>query len=297
MIDKDLRARLVAELNERTDLIKLTPIEVPYFAALEKALGEMSAERKGAALKEVHAHLWAMVEAKRMDGLSESDAWRAALREFGAPEKVGRALWKQWIDSGQMEENGEPMTRKQKALKWGFPLIWTTVSSLLVVFGRISIFEACAWLLVVMCFAELGRNYYPRKGEKWSAAHVFLYAVSTFALLNMVFMKDLQNTILGEIRDYATLITALVYLPIYLRFRKRETARRPWQIDRKFSRNPIAAEQKYRMEPRIVLAASATFSCAFVLSHCLQFFGLPLALLMCAAIVGAAFTASLWVAK
>lgn len=50
MIDKELRSRLVAELGARTDLIKLTPLEEPYFAALKKALRDMPAARRGAAL-------------------------------------------------------------------------------------------------------------------------------------------------------------------------------------------------------------------------------------------------------
>ncbi len=296
MIEKNLRSQILAELGARADLIKLTAIEEPYFAALARALGEMPAERKDAAIQEVRAHLWAMVEAKRSDGLDEATAWLQATREFGEPAQVGRALHRQWVATGQMEESGEPLAKIKVALKWGYVALAGAWTIALFSFDHSTIFEACAWLLVMLSFPDIGRYQASNRG-KWSFAGIFLNLVSLFALLNMLWMKDFQGTFWGDIWNYATLIVAMLYVPVYLRFRKKEIARRPWKTDRLFLRSPIAAEQKYRMEPRIVLSITAIFGCALTVSQSFGWLNWPLIILMCAAIVAAAFTANRWLAK
>ena len=89
-----------------------------YLAALEAPLAELPAARREEFVDETRAHLGAMVEAKRADGLGEEAAWNAAMEEFGEPTEVGRALWKQWATSGQLESEGELIPTRELAKKF-----------------------------------------------------------------------------------------------------------------------------------------------------------------------------------
>ena len=284
MIEKELRIRLVKELSARVDLIRLAPIEEPYFKALEKALGEMPDERKGAAIKEVRAHLWAMVEAKRSDGLSESDAWQAAMREFGRPEEVGRALWLQCLKSGRVEVQGEPLPKWKTAAKWLFLMVFSLICCGSIVNEAINpentIAFAVAKNIVQVCWLlYFLRPNWLFAGKDWRLSFVS----EGFPILLFLFSILTENlwraTPFAPIRDYFLILATLGWAVHSLLQWKRELDIRPWKSSAKYFSNPIAAEQSYRSWPPMLLFTLAPI--LFVASFCLstQLLSLPFSLL------------------
>ncbi len=67
-----------------------------YLAEVERNLAPLPSARRNDELRELREHLLYAVAASRQQGLSEDDAVRAALEQFGAPENIGSEVVSVW---------------------------------------------------------------------------------------------------------------------------------------------------------------------------------------------------------
>ncbi len=249
-----------------------------YFTALEAPLQELPAVRRDEFLAEARAHLNAMVEAKRADGLDEEAAWQSAMSEFGEPREVGRALWKGWANSGQLESEGEPLSARDVVRKFGWRLAvglsfycalmlispepwWRTPFS--VVFGT-------------LCFG-FGIYRSRRQGMQWTPSNIAATVFGVVQLLLILAQLQWAQVRLSTWGTFGMLGCWVFWWWLY----KRDLTKRPWQAAPNYKQNSIAAEQEYRISPLFGWIAGSAMGCAGMLIIGAQFFSLTQRLLIC----------------
>lgn len=68
-----------------------------YLSQIARQLRALPARARADELREIEAHLGALVEAgQQLEDISEAEATAAALKQFGAPRRVGRNLRRAW---------------------------------------------------------------------------------------------------------------------------------------------------------------------------------------------------------
>ncbi len=279
-----------------------------YFAALEMPLAELPASRREEFMAEARAHLHAMVEARRADGLDEAAAWDAALSEFGEPGEVGRALWKAWASSGQLESEGAPLSKAKFARKIALQML---AGAAIALFAEIQhkIFPAFSHISGNALFMALGllcffgfRAYQMKQRNELQLPHrVFGFVVGALLLFWMMLRNPPVNLIPNspflDVWEVPIMIGALIcWLWLY----KRDMARRPWRFGGfagRYGQSPVAAEQEYRLYPVVGLAMGVIMGCVGLVVGGAEFFGLPLALFGCAGVIGVATAFGLWLHK
>ena len=272
-----------------------------YFAELGAELRDLPDARRAEFVAEARAHLAAMIEARRADGLSDETARRTAMAEFGKANKIGRALYKQWASRGQLENEGAPLSRAELTFKWLFPTTMALFTCLMLWWGwgtgEISFSLTLA--LLVMFFGTTNLNQFRSiriKGER-SPLMKLDYAFYSFCLAVISTCTLWEGTLVGELRNYLIFAALSTYLPLSLWFRKQEIGNRPWQFDKRFLQSPIAAEQSYRLEPTIVLVTGTPVTCAAIVTLGLGSSSLPIVLLACAGVIGAAIIFGRWLVR
>lgn len=264
-----------------------------YLAAIEAQLNDVPAARKIEFMDEVRAHLHAMVEAKRADGADAATAWLHSMCEFGEPEKVGRDLRKQWVDSAQMENEGAPLSAREIVRKFGFSLVLGVMGAL--AFSVFGLPTASHGPLVVpavalFLFLALGRGLY--------AQHRQLGGWTPSAIVGIIFIATINLYVLSFLQwgnDWAIgVIGASGGIPVYFVFAlmalqkwlaRREISQRPWQFTSRFKSSPVAAEQEHRLMPVIGMGMGLIFSFLLAIPASLQVFGLPVLWIVCAIII------------
>lgn len=271
-----------------------------YLSAIEAQLRDVPAARRAEFMDEVRAHLHAMFQAKRADGHDTATAWLHATAEFGEPAKVGRDLRRQWADSAQLESEGVPLSLRRKW--WVFAL---PVAACVVVYAFATMVLSpqnnAGWQIPVLALVMFGSFGYGiasevRKRGGWKPS-------TSVGCVQAIFIcsQTLAN-IYGGFKSqggwqywYFALNFALFALYFWLY--KRERADRPWQFSALYKTNPIAAEQTYRLGPIVGLVMGNVLGCIGMISMGLQFFGLPLALLSCAGLIGGSVILGWWLLK
>jgi hypothetical protein len=267
-----------------------------YFALLEAPLQELPVARRDEFVAEARAHLHAMVEARRADGLDEAAAWNAALNDFGEPGVVGRALWKAWASSAQLESEGVPLTKREliKRYRWhlvaGFCVcgLLALLRSLDPPWGRPFVIG-----FGVLCFV-FGTYRSLRVGMRWTPSNIASFVLCIFALLlssvQLVWGASFGATFLFTWANSFLLALGLLWLYLY----KRDLLKRPWKSSVRFKQSPVAAEQEYRLAPAVGLVMGLLFVSAVPILTGLQTFGLIPAILGWVGFLGGAFVLGRW---
>ncbi len=272
-----------------------------YFARLEAQLSDLPEARKREFVDEARAHLHAMVEAKRADGLSEAVAWQSALAEFGDATQVGRALRKQWADSAQLESEGVPLSLRRKL--WIFTL---PVVACIVVYAMATLIISPqnnqGWQMPVIAVVIFGCLAFGtasdvRKRGGWKPSTIVGCVGAFIITSNALFTLSIGGNWGGGWRFWGTFAFVMAYTSLHSWLYKRERADRPWQFSTLYKTSPIAAEQTYRLGPLVGLAMGTVMGCIGIISLGPQFFGLPLALLSCAGLIGGAVVLGRWLQK
>ena len=272
-----------------------------YLAQIEAQLTDVPAARKAEFMDEARAHLWALCQAKRADGLDVEAAWLQAAAEFGAPAQVGRELRAQWASSGQLETEGAPLSSRRKIGVFVLPVVVCVVVYTIFTLMQASTIEM-GWQVLVLASVAFGSFIYGvasdvRKRGGWKASTV-VCAMSTPLILANALLdmsgKNAGNSLLRSQIVFALItLSTLLYFWLY----KRERANRPWQWSALYKTNPVAAEQQYRLGPIVGLAMGNVLGCIGMISMGLQFFGLPIALLSCAGLISVSIVLGRWLVK
>lgn len=234
-----------------------------YFAALEAPLAELPAPRRDEFLSEARAHLAAMVEARRADGLGEEAAWDEAMTEFGEAGEVGRALWRGWASSGQLESEGAPLSKREVARKFVWPLIVVLVfyplMMLLLSSDRVS--KAPFFLAIGLFLTGVGVFRSRRAGMQWTPSSI------TGVVLGIAQMLFIAAQLQWGASRYGTILLSCG-MPLLLAcwvfqwwLSKREQTKRPWKFGALYAKNPVAAEQSYRISPLIGWTMGSVMGC------------------------------------
>ncbi len=279
-----------------------------YFAALEAPLAELPATRREEFIAETRAHLGAMVEAKRADGLGEEAAWNAAMNEFGEPGEVGRALWKAWATSGQLESEGAPLSTREVVKKY--------LPRMALVMGAMSLFRflpEAAWhsstflavcaLWIVGCLSWGSLRFW-RSGGRWTAftsANLVFFLVSAFyALGQLQWGETWRATASGRLVGQWFPFLPILFCPLYFYLYKRDLKSRPWRFGAfagRFKQSPVAAEQEYRLSPALGLLMGGLFGCVGALVIGLASSGFVPTFLLVAGFLGGTFALGRWLQK
>lgn len=269
-----------------------------YLAAIEAQLNDVPAARKTAFMNEIRAHLHAMVEAKRANGADTATAWLHAMAEFGEPREVGRALRKQWADSAQLESEGTPLSIQRKLRMFALPLAGCIVAYTLFTLMRApqnkSIWQIPIIALVTFGCLAFGTASDVRKRGGWKPSTIVGCGGAFVILSNALFNLSGHEAWGGEWRAWGNFAFIMIYTSLHSWLYKRERADRPWQFSALYKTNPIAAEQTYRLGPLVGLAMGTVMGCIGIISVGLQFFGLPVALLLCAVSISGAVVYGKW---
>ncbi len=272
-----------------------------YLAAIEAQLNDVPAARKAEFMDEVRAHLHAMVEAKRADGLNAAAAWLHSMGEFGEPDKVGRDLRRQWADSAQLESEGVPLSLRRKWWIFTLPVVAGIVVYAMATL-TVSPQNNAGWQIPVLALVMFGSLSYGissdvRKFGGWKPSMIVGYFGSFIMISNVLFTFGGGPAQGGEWQDWGWIVFGLVYTSLYSWLYKRERADHPWQFSALYKTNPIAAEQQYRIGPIVGLVLGNVLGCIGMISVGLQFFGLPIALLSCAALISGSVVLGKWLLK
>ena len=268
-----------------------------YLAEIEAELKDVPAARKSEFINEVRAHLHALCEAKRADGLDEATAWLHSMREFGEPEKVGRALWFQCLKSGRVEVKGEPLSQRQLMKKWFLLALITLCLCLTFIADKFTLATLGENFIYEIFMIEIFRQTTPANKLKWFSCSKITLVVSVIFLFSTLTNNLWRDTFFAPARDYFLIAAATAYFVFTLRSWKQELALRPWQWDKQYLNNPIAAEQNYRFWPIVMLLMTSVVLCIFTFSASLGLFGLPLAFLMGLAPFAAALVVGRWLTR
>lgn len=275
---------------------KLSSRVEAYFAALEAPLAELPAARREEFMVEARAHLHAMVEARRADGLNEEAAWEDALREFGEPGEVGRALWKGWTTSGQLETEGAPLSKRELVERYGWRLVaGLCVYGLLTLLQRLDPPWATPFLIgfCVFCFG-FGTLRSLRGGTQWTPSNIASFVFCTAQLVLAVAQLGW-----GESRGLTTLFVwgNFLMLPCWLVWwwlYKRDLPKRPWKATAFYKQNAVAAEQSFRIGPLLGWTMGSLMGCVGALMTNTQFFNLTQRLCLCAVQILISVVGGLW---
>jgi len=279
-----------------------------YFSALEAPLFELPAARREEFLLEARAHVRSMVEARRADGMDEAAAWDAALRDFGDPQEVGRALWREWAGSGQLESEGAPLSVRDLVRRYG-PLMMAGMSlSLLILFASKQVWmrHYLVSLLVIFSVGSFGWALWRhrRDGGQWTTSTVLSYGGLALILLNsvadLVWRVTWSATPIGHLANQCFPFVVCAYCGLWLYSYKRKLPQRPWRFGSyaaRYKQSPVAAEQEYRLNPLVGLAMGAVLACVGPLVTSLQLFGTAPALLIWAVVVVVGFGLGFWLRK
>ncbi len=272
-----------------------------YFAALEKSLRDVPAVRRAEFMDEVRAHLHAMVEAKRADGLDAEAVWLQTAAEFGEPEKVGRELRRQWADSAQLESEGVPLSLKRKWWIFVLPVVACVV---VYAFATLAVSPKnnTGWQIPVLAAIYFGCPFFGIVSDARKSGGLkpsMIVGLFSSYLLGANCLVDISGNYDwgGTWRTRGIFVFIMLCSSLYFWLYKRERADRPWQFSARFKQSPIAAEQTYRLSPIVGLVLGNVLGCIGMISVGLQFFGLPLALLSCAALISGSVVLGKWLLK
>lgn len=272
-----------------------------YLAAIEAQLNDVPDARRTEFMDEVRAHLHAMFEAKRADGEDTEAAWLYAMREFGEPHEVGRALRAQWADSAQLESEGAPLSLRRKLRMFALPVVGCVVAYAFLAWMRAPQNQA-SWqmpVIAALVFGCIGFGIASEVRQRggWKPSTIVGCVGALIICSNALFNLSGHQDWGGEERTWGMFVFTLAYSSLYFWLRKRERANRPWQFGLRYHASPIAAEQEYRLYPLVGLAMGTVLGCIGLISVGLQFFGLPIALLSCAGLIGGAVVLGQWLQK
>jgi len=283
-----------------------------YFSALEAPLNELPAARRGEFLREARAHVQSMVEARRADGMDELAAWDSALANFGDPQEVGRALWREWASSGQLESEGAPLSKwdlvRRYLLRdgWSYGIAFLIPAAIVVganwpYFGVILIFFGVILTLSLFGFLTWALVRYQRSGGKWTPSVVLSYGFTVLIILNgatfFIGAQSFRATPISHLSQQAN--SLLVFgLFVYQFFSyKLDLPKRPWRLSSFAARHkgsPVAAEQEYRFTYRLNFGIGIVSSGVLALSASFQLFGLAPTLFLGAAIIVVGLGLEIW---
>lgn len=279
-----------------------------YFFALEAPLSELPAPRREEFLREARAHVRSMVEARRADGMDELAAWDSSLANFGDPQEVGRALWREWASSGQLESEGAPLSMRDLARKYlprmllGMGII--AVGSIAMTRGWPGRYYApfLVFLLLESFIRALLRHW--RSGRQWTPFVLLSFSFFAFISLhltaNLLGEQSWRASAIGHLVDQCFPFVVCGFCGLGLYLYKRELPRRPWRFGPNaayYEQSPVAAEQEYRLSPLIGFTMGASFGCVSLLVIGLQSFGIAPALWFGAASLVVGCGLALWLKK
>ncbi len=284
----------------------MKPVDI-YLAAfldtLDAQLNDLPPARRAEILGETREHLDAMMVARRADGMAENDAWHSARQAFGDAEAIGRELAREWERAPRVETVGTPLSKREKLILFARPV---ALSILVYGFFMPSMINASFksyWvngLLAVITFGCAGYGFKSgrRGGGKWTPATAFNWALCILSLLwanlHLTFGSQLRGTSWETIsQNYPS-----VMLPLFLAasfWLKRETnTTLPWRTMPRYAQNPIAAEETFRLSPKIGAVMGLAMGCMGNLWMGWKFFGFGLAGMLCVGEIALAYLYARW---
>ena len=226
-----------------------------YESDLALVLEPMPPEKRAQVLAEVRAHLEAMIEARRADGMSAQSAMENAMGIFGAADEIGRELLDEWARGPRMEVRGTPLSKREKCRQIALMIVWPCV-----------VFPLFQWLqqqihgwqwegmaesaFVILCFT-LGMWRSQRSG-RWLERPVYRFT----AVVNMVHIMFVVIHFNRSAMPFSAQSALEIWMPIYgvcsliglvwwLRERKTNP---PWRYMTTYQANPVATEERYRLK-------------------------------------------------
>jgi len=279
-----------------------------YFAALEAPLTELPAARREEFLREARAHVQSMVEARRADGMDEVAAWEEALRDFGDPQEVGRALWREWASSGQLESEGAPLSKRDLVwqyllrMRWMIPFIVLLLSTP----KRVWDWHYTVLLLEIFSLGSFawGLWRHQRGSGQWRTSEVLSYSFVALLILNSLahfaFRGVTSALPVEHLLDQSLLPLMGGFGVLQLCFYKRELPQRPWRFGpyaARYKQSPVAAEQEYRLHPLLGSVMGITVACVVALAQSLLLSHFTTIPLICAVLLVVGIGLTFWLKK
>ena len=252
-----------------------------YESDLALVLAPLPNEKRAQVLAEVRAHLEAMIEARRADGMNADGAMENALQGFGTAEQIGRELLDEWARGPRMEVRGTPLSKREK---------WRQVAP--VVGAFLVLYPLMLWLqqqmqgwkwqgvatsaFMMVCFTT--GMWRSQKATRWMErpAHRFLALVCVLQMVGAILYLNRDVMPAGTNRVFEIgmpILGLLMLIGLVWLVRERKT-NPPWREIATYQANPIATEERYRLGSRTGLIMGATMGIMSTLWMSWNFFGL-----------------------
>ena len=229
-----------------------------YESNLALVLAPLPPEKRAQVLAEVRAHLEAMIEARRADGMSAERATEEALQGFGAAELIGRELLDEWARGPRMEARGTPMSRREK-VKVSVRLFIAALVLRPLMEWLLPRLEGWEWEGVaktsfwVMCLAY--GMWHSQKTLRWieKPACRFVVIVNVMHILvvlilcNFVSVPASHAWLLSILSSSWILIYLLLSTIGLAWYRRERKVNPPWRDMMSYRTNPVATEDRYRL--------------------------------------------------
>lgn len=283
----------------------MNPVEIylkAYLEQLEAQLGDLPPKRRAEILAETRSHLEAMMLARRADGMDEGDAWRSARNAFGDADPIGRELAREWKRAPRVETVGTPLSRREKIVSFTRPVALSAFFLALFSIGNAPQFQG-QWRDVIYAFMTLavvvlGLWRWRKRGGQWSfplacflaGGSVAFAGVYLDSILGIQSHGTRWNTIF-QLWPYLSFVLMAIAIPWFPRTIKTAF---PWRRMPLYAQNPIAAEELYRLSPKIQLLSMTVTGCLLWLFMGWQFLGFRVAAAFCLGEVALAYLYARW---
>ena len=252
-----------------------------YESDLAVVLAPLPDEKRAQVLAEVRAHLEAMIEARRADGINAERALENALEGFGSSEQIGRELLDEWARGPRMEVRGTPLSKREKLKLLGRPFVFVLIYYPLVTwilpqYVDETKLDLLFSIVAMLCFAFGGWRWLRERNGKLSAAQKSLFAVCTFqALMSIIYLNRrlMPFDVDRYFANYLWISLPLLIGSLVWCQRERKT-NPPWRTLKTYQANPIATEERFRLSGLIGLIMGATMGVMSMLWMSWNFYGL-----------------------
>lgn len=292
----------------------MEPVEMDLAVFLEKLdaqLSDLPPARRAEILAETRAHLEAMMSARRADGMEQNEAWHSARQAFGEAQSIGRDLAREWRRSPRVETVGTPLSKHEKLRLFAFP---ATLALFIFVFSMLGLTDErwkSYWIngiiaLITFGCAGYGFRSWRRAGGQWTPAIAFNWTLCVLQLLWANLYLTFGSQSLGASGESVSPFWLLAMFPLALlpfsilasvwlkRENKRGNTPFPWRQTSRYAQNPIAAEEIYRLAPKVGLVKGAALGCSLWLWMGWKFFGFGIAATLCVAEIAVAVFYARW---
>jgi len=221
------------------------------------------------------------------------------------PQEVGRALWREWASSGQLESEGAPVPKRDLVRGYLPRLLWSLGITLLIYFA-ITVWGTGPYFGVLFALPLFGLLIWvairhQRGGGKWTLSIVLPFCFATLVIVigaaYFIGAQSLRATPLVHLAEQGNPFFLCGFSLWQFFFYKRNLPKRLWRLNsyaRRHKDSPVAAEQEYRFTYHLTFGIGIVSSGLGALLASFQLFGLAPTLFLAAAIVVAGLGLEIW---